>query len=211
MGGRLTGRIRAPRQSAQFVNRRGLAWPLSTTNPEPNLIHHVMARGNAGVCRSSTTDRDYRCFVALHRRRAGGGSRIRCWNYCLMPNHIPRYCYNTTAPESFERLLAKVERLHTRSGGTNASSSCGTCLSGPIQIPDCSARRLSCFPLPLYRSQSRARQPGVVPRIWELEQLRFDSRIASGAQLCERRLDTGTVRSRRLGDASGSVQGLCVR
>jgi putative transposase len=51
----------------------------------PSLIRHVMSRGNGRMC-IFLDDADYRQFVNVLGDVVEGFA-IRCWNYCLMPNH----------------------------------------------------------------------------------------------------------------------------
>jgi REP element-mobilizing transposase RayT len=52
---------------------------------EPNLIRHVMARGN-GRMRIFLDDRDYRTFLRVLSDVVMFFD-VECWDYCIMPNH----------------------------------------------------------------------------------------------------------------------------
>lgn len=52
---------------------------------DPDLVRHVMARGNARQT-IFHVDVDYRYFMFLLARTLEEFA-IECWNYCLMPNH----------------------------------------------------------------------------------------------------------------------------
>ena len=71
----------------------------------PNLVRHVVSRGN-GKMSIFLDDVDYRQFVHLLgvvTLEAG----IRCWNYCLMPNH-----YHATLEPTLPNLSVAVRRFN---------------------------------------------------------------------------------------------------
>jgi len=68
-----------------------------------------MARGN-GKMRIFVDDVDYRQFVYLLGDILESSS-IRCWNYCLMPNH-----YHLTVQPTQPNLSAAIRRLNSRYG-----------------------------------------------------------------------------------------------
>jgi REP element-mobilizing transposase RayT len=84
-----------------------MARPLRIQSPD--FIRHVMARGN-GKMRIFVDDVDYRRFVYLLGDTLESSS-IRCWNYCLMPNH-----YHLTVQPTHPNLSAAIRRLNSRYG-----------------------------------------------------------------------------------------------
>ena len=72
---------------------------------EPDLIRHVMARGN-GKMRIFLDDTDNRRFLYLLGEVLADFS-IRCWNYCLMPNH-----YHLTIQPTRPNLSEAIGRLN---------------------------------------------------------------------------------------------------
>jgi len=71
----------------------------------PDLIRHVMSRGNAKMA-IFLDERDYRTFLKLFGRVIELYS-VRCWNYCLMPNH-----YHATLQPTLPNLSEAVRRLN---------------------------------------------------------------------------------------------------
>ena len=71
----------------------------------PDLIRHVMSRGNAKMA-IFHDERDYRTFLKLFGKVIELYS-IRCWNYCLMPNH-----YHATLQPTLPNLSEAVRRLN---------------------------------------------------------------------------------------------------
>ena len=59
---------------------------------EPDLIRHVMSRGN-GRMRIFLDDRDYRTFLRILADVVLSFD-VECWDFCLMPNH----CHLTLYP-----------------------------------------------------------------------------------------------------------------
>jgi REP element-mobilizing transposase RayT len=81
----------------------GMARPRRTR--QPHLIHHVMARGN-GRMQIFDDERDYRHFVAL-LGVVLEEFEIKCWNYCLMPNH-----YHATLQPATPHLSEAIRHLN---------------------------------------------------------------------------------------------------
>ena len=73
----------------------------------PNLLRHVMARGN-GRMTIFKDDRDYRQFIQL-LRQAIERYKLECWNYCAMPNH-----YHVTIRPLQPNLSAALRQLNGR-------------------------------------------------------------------------------------------------
>jgi len=71
----------------------------------PDLIRHVISRGNAKQ-RIFLDDRDYRQFIHLLSDMVDE-FKIDCWNYCLMPNH-----YHATLQPTRPNLSEAVRRLN---------------------------------------------------------------------------------------------------
>ncbi len=72
----------------------------------PDLLRHVMSRGN-GRMQIFLDDVDYRHFVHI-MGDVVDKLAIRCWNYCLMPNH-----YHATLQPSAENLSEAVRRINS--------------------------------------------------------------------------------------------------
>ncbi len=72
---------------------------------EPDLIRHVMSRGNAKM-RIFLDDVDCSHFMCL-LTDVLAESAIRCWNYCLMPNH-----YHLTLQPTRPNLSQAIARLN---------------------------------------------------------------------------------------------------
>ena len=72
----------------------------------PTLIRHVTSRGN-GRMRIFLDDADYRQFVYVLGDVVEEFA-IRCWNYCLMPNH-----YHATLQPTLPNLSAAIRRLNS--------------------------------------------------------------------------------------------------
>lgn len=72
----------------------------------PDLLRHVMSRGN-GRMHIFLDDADYRHFVHILGEVVDQFA-IRCWNYCLMPNH-----YHATLQPSAENLSEAVRRINS--------------------------------------------------------------------------------------------------
>lgn len=72
----------------------------------PDLIRHVMARGN-GRMAIFLDDRDYRQFVYL-LGEAVEQFALQCWNYCMMPNH-----YHLTLQPTRANLSEAIRHLNS--------------------------------------------------------------------------------------------------
>jgi putative transposase len=71
----------------------------------PGLIRHVMSRGNARMA-IFLDDVDYRQFI-YELGEVVTEFQIRCWNYCVMPNH-----YHLTIEPTLSNISAAVARLN---------------------------------------------------------------------------------------------------
>jgi putative transposase len=83
--------------------------PRRTRITTPDLIRHVVSRGNAKMT-VFLDDTDYRQFIFL----LGDVSEefgIHCWNYCLMPNH-----YHLTLQPGRPNLSEAMRRLNGNYG-----------------------------------------------------------------------------------------------
>ena len=83
--------------------------PRYRRNQTPNLIRHVMSRGNGRMC-IFLDDGDYRQFVNLLSDVVEHFG-IRCWNYCLMPNH-----YHATWQPTLPNFSEAVRELNGNYG-----------------------------------------------------------------------------------------------
>ena len=72
----------------------------------PDLIRHVMSRGN-GRQTIFLDDRDYRQFLYLLSEIVTE-CKIECWNYCVMPNH-----YHATLQPTLPNLSEAIRRLNS--------------------------------------------------------------------------------------------------
>ena len=75
----------------------------------PDLVRHVMSRGN-GKMTIFLDDVDYQRFQNLLARVVEDFA-IRCWNYCIMPNH-----YHLTIQPTQANLSAAIRRLNGEYG-----------------------------------------------------------------------------------------------
>jgi REP element-mobilizing transposase RayT len=75
----------------------------------PDLIRHVMARGN-GRMAIFLDDGDHREFVYL-LGEAVEQFTLHCWNYCMMPNH-----YHITLQPTRANLSEAIRQLNSRYG-----------------------------------------------------------------------------------------------
>jgi putative transposase len=75
----------------------------------PNLVRHVMSRGN-GKMKIFLDDVDYQRFHNL-LGRVLQDSDIQCWNYCIMPNH-----YHLTVQPAQLNLSEAIQRLNGEYG-----------------------------------------------------------------------------------------------
>ena len=73
----------------------------------PNLLRHVMARGN-GRMTIFLDDRDYREFIQM-LRHVIERYKLECWNYCVMPNH-----YHATIRPLRPNLSRAMQQLNSR-------------------------------------------------------------------------------------------------
>ena len=73
----------------------------------PDFIRHVIARGN-GRMTIFLDDRDYRESVYLLGEVVERFA-LRCWNYCMMPNH-----YHVTLQPTRANFSEAVKRLNSR-------------------------------------------------------------------------------------------------
>jgi REP element-mobilizing transposase RayT len=72
----------------------------------PDLVRHVLSRGN-GRMAIFLDDADYRQFIHL-LGEAVDDSAIRCWNFCLMPNH-----YHATLQPTAPNLSQAIQRVNS--------------------------------------------------------------------------------------------------
>jgi putative transposase len=72
----------------------------------PDLIRHVMSRGN-GRQTVFLDDRDYRQFIHL-LGEVVTECKIDCWNYCVMPNH-----YHATLQPTLPNLSEAIRRINS--------------------------------------------------------------------------------------------------
>ena len=72
----------------------------------PDLIRHVMSRGNGRMC-IFLDEADYRQFVYILGDVVETFG-LECWNYCLMPNH-----YHATLRPSRPNLSEAIRRLNS--------------------------------------------------------------------------------------------------
>jgi putative transposase len=80
--------------------------PRPRRNQAPDYIRHVMARGN-GRMKIFLDEDDYRCFVSL-LSEVVHAFRIRCWNYCAMPNH-----YHLMVQPTLPNISKAVQHLNS--------------------------------------------------------------------------------------------------
>jgi REP element-mobilizing transposase RayT len=71
----------------------------------PDLVRHVMSRGN-GKMKIFLDDVDYQRFQNL-LGRVLEDFKVRCWNYCIMPNH-----YHLTIQPAQMNLSDAIQKLN---------------------------------------------------------------------------------------------------
>ena len=82
---------------------------------------------------------------------------IKCWNYCLMPNHT-HILIETSQPnlsEAMQQLNSAYAQWWNKRKGR-----VGHVFQGRFKITDCGRRRVSSRRLSLHREESRSRESG---------------------------------------------------